>query len=159
MYVVLLKASIVSPASRSQFRLAGKFFMPSPALISLPAGSALSLAHWKLITWGLRNTNMPLKQTVWSKPLKTAISCLTTVCVCRKSLQKRKRKWWESRNKRRRKWHGTSYPRTSCWWRCPGYWRPLRFAVLLYSESQMSFYICQNSTKKTKSSYYSLEVW
>lgn len=66
-----------SQLSRSQWRGADKFFMPSQALISSPAGTAPNLAHWKLLKWGLHNTNMPLKQTVRGKRLKT-----TAISLC-----------------------------------------------------------------------------
>ncbi len=53
----------------------------------------------------------------------------------------------DSRKRQRGKWHCTSYRQTSWWWHCPGYWRPLRFAVLPWSGSQTSFCIWQRSTK------------
>lgn len=87
-----------------------------------------------------------------SRPLPFHCHFTYTACklsICGRSLQKRKnRKWWDSR--KRGKWHCTSYPQTSWWWQCPGYWRQLRSAVLPWSGSQMSFCICQNSTINNK---------
>lgn len=104
-----------SQPSRSQWRGAGKFFMPSQALISLPAGSASNLAHWKLLKWGLHNTNVPLNQTVRGKRLKTTaislcnIHSMCELCVCERSLQEKKTKQEMTGQQKETEGEGTLY--------------------------------------------------